>query len=71
MARSCLAFATFLDSDPEGKIDPVRVHEVQRLRGRADEILTRISSPGPTDAAPMAEPTELQGESTDPGVTHA
>ncbi len=71
LARSCLAFADFLESDPDAKTDSVRVHEVQRLRGRADDILTRISTPGPTDAAPSIEPSELPGESTDPGTSHA
>lgn len=59
LARSCLAMASFLELDPETKTDPMRAHEVNRLRARADEILERIGSPGLP---------ELPQDRTDPGV---
>ena len=59
LARSCLAMAAFLELDPESKVDPMRAHEVQRLRGRADDILERIGSSGLP---------ELPQERTDPGL---
>lgn len=59
LARSCLSMAAFLELDPESKVDPVRAHEIQRLRGRADDILERIGSP---------ELPELPQERTDPGM---
>ncbi len=59
LARSCLAMAAFLEADPETRTDPIRAHEVNRLRARADEILARIGSPGLP---------ELPQERTDPGI---
>ena len=59
LARSCLAMATFLENDPGAKTDPMVVHEIQRLRGRADEILERIGTSGLP---------ELPQERTDPGI---
>jgi predicted ATPase len=59
LARSCVALADFLESDPEAKTDPIRVHEVQRLRTRAAEIQDRLhgSPPVPEEATdPSAHP---------------
>jgi tetratricopeptide (TPR) repeat protein len=52
LARSCLAFASFLESDPDAQTDPIRVHEIQRLRARASEIEDRLhgSVPVPEEA---------------------
>ena len=59
LARSCLAMATFLETDPDAKTDSIVVHEINRLKSRADEILARIGTPGLP---------ELAGDSTDPGL---
>lgn len=55
LARSYEAFAAFLELDPEAAVDPVRAHEIQRLRARAAEVQDRLH-----DARPLPE------EKTDP-----
>ncbi len=42
LARSCDALAVFLESDPDAKTDPMRAHEIQRLRTRAAEVHDRL-----------------------------
>lgn len=58
LARSCIAYAQFLASDPEAATDSVRAHEIQRLRARADEVQGKLAA---KDGAP------LEGERTNPG----
>ena len=70
LARSCMSYADFLASDPDSKSDPIRLHEVNRLRSRADEIMTRIAQAEPASMT-ANEPHDLPGENTDPGVGHA
>ncbi|AKF06917.1 ATP-binding protein [Sandaracinus amylolyticus] len=66
LARSCEAFAAFLESDPDAKNDPVRAHEARRLRTRAVEIQERLAASGSDDALPP-----LEGEETSPGTVLA
>ena len=60
LARSFVALATFLELDPEASTDPIRAHEIQRLRSRAAEIEDRLHG-----AQSVPE------EATDPGSTPA
>lgn len=57
LARTCIAYASFLDADPSAKTDPIRAHEIQRLRARADEVEGKLH---PEEA--------IEGERTNPGV---
>jgi tetratricopeptide (TPR) repeat protein len=63
LARSCIALAAFLESDPESSSDPIRAHEINRLRSRADAILSRQGTGEHqlTDHDPLAD-------ATDPGI---
>ncbi|MBX7197268.1 MAG: tetratricopeptide repeat protein [Sandaracinaceae bacterium] len=58
LARSCHALASFLELDPDAATDPIRVHEIQRLRTRAAEIEDRLHGVG-----------HVPEEATDPGAT--
>ena len=63
LGRTCLAYASFLESDPSAKTDPIRMHEIQRLRARADEV------DGKLHAIEGHEGHEaIEGERTNPGV---
>lgn len=62
LAKSCLAYAAFLEADPEAKVDPVRAHEASRLRARASEIQDKLAVTGTEDGLPP-----LEGEATSPG----
>ena len=65
LARSCEAYAAFLESDPDAKSDPIRVHEANRLRARADEVAHRMAT---TSGEDDSESEPLEGETTQPGV---
>jgi tetratricopeptide (TPR) repeat protein len=65
LAKSCESYAKFLESDPEAKTDPVRAHEVMRLRTRAAEIYDRLAASGVFETEGLPP---LEGESTVPGA---
>lgn len=58
LAGSLVAYAKFLEGDG----DPIRAHEAMQLRGKADEIRSRLRE-SETEALPP-----LAGENTEPGV---
>ncbi|MCB9633674.1 MAG: tetratricopeptide repeat protein [Sandaracinus sp.] len=62
LARSLEAHAVFLEQGGETKADPVAMHEAMQLRGRADEIRSRLRESESYELEP------LEGESTQPGV---
>lgn len=69
LARSCEAYATFLESDPATKQDPVTAHEAVRLRTRALEIQERLAASGHGVDGDGLPP--LEGEATSPGTSAA
>jgi tetratricopeptide (TPR) repeat protein len=42
VARTCEAYAKFLEQDPQTRTDPIKAHEIMTLRSRADEIQRRL-----------------------------
>jgi tetratricopeptide (TPR) repeat protein len=77
LARTCLAYAAFLESDPGSKTDPIRMHEIQRLRSRADEVEGKLvhasssgglaSGGGASIEVAVDEVAPIEGEATNPG----
>lgn len=82
LARTATAYASFLASDPAAATDPIRAHEIQRLRARADEVDGKLAGRDlgidvriePAEEAPAGESTvdegaaPLENERTHPGI---
>jgi tetratricopeptide (TPR) repeat protein len=65
LAKSCEAYAKFLEDDPESKGDPTRAYEAARLRARAAEIRDRLAASG---IFQLDDLPPLEGEATSPGT---
>jgi len=63
LGRSCTALASFLELDPDAATDPIRVHEVQRLRTRAAEIQDRLHGAQPIPEEPTDPNAAVEGSS--------
>jgi len=60
LANTSESYATFLESNPDAKNDPVLAHEAMSMRGRADEIRQRLRASDDYDLP------DLPGEATTP-----